>query len=589
MSDAAHALLYLRFMSARNMLVARVARLKRPKYLLGGIAGLAYVYLVFLRPAARHAAVGPLAGSDPDTRAALISIVALLLLIGLALCWVLPRERASLSFSDAEIAFLFPAPVRRTTLVHYRLLGTHLSVLLSAAVFFVLSMRWNLQPGGALMGVLGWWILWMTVQLHVIGSAFTLTRLTDAGVSRARGKALVSTMLALALAVGVTSAWREWQVPPREELAGGIAVARYISRLLAGSGLSWMLWPTRLLSRLLFAPDWRSFGVALGPALLLYAAHYIWVLRVQTTFEEAAVAKAEKRAAQIAAMRQGRSPLRASITAARLPRFALAPTGRPEMAFLWKNLLSTPNYVRPRTAIVLAAIVTAGSLWLVRPGHGDAGLVIGLVAAIAGGPSLFVFGPMVARQDLRSDLPNIDVLKTYPLRGWQIVLGEILTPLVIVCGIVWLLLVMVAFTFQAPSLPELTALVRVSGGVGLALLIVPIVAIEILALNALVVLFPAWSLSTPTPTDRGIEVTGQRLVLFAAMMIVILLSLAPAAVLGGAAYWIARWFASVPLAIGAASLGMLGVLVLETAIGVWFVGSRFDRFDLSAELQLQLK
>lgn len=583
MSDAARALLYLRCTSARNMLVARVARLKQPKYLLGGIAGVAYVYLLFIRPSAHHA-VGPLAASDPATQAALTSIVALLLLIGFALCWILPRQRASLSFSDAEIAFLFPAPVQRTTLVHYRLLGTHASVLLSAAVFFVLSMRWDLQSGGALMGVLGWWIVGMTLQLHIVGSAFTLTRLTDAGVSRARGRAAVSAVLALALGVGITIAWRDWQIPRPEDLAGGMAVVRTIGRALAGRGMSWMLWPTSLLARLLFAADWRAFAAALGPALLLYAAHYIWVVRVQTTFEDAAVANAERRAAHIAAMRKGRSPLRGSVAAPRRPRFALRPTGWPEVAFLWKNLLSTPNYVRLRTALVLAALVTMASLWLVRPGHGEAGFVMGFMAAVAGGPNLFVFGPMMARQDLRSDLPNVDVLKTYPLRGWQIVLGEILTPLVIICVVVWLLVVMMAFTFQDSSLPQLTTFVRVAGGLGLAMLIVPIVALEILALNAFVVLFPAWSQSTAAPTERGIEVMGQRLVLFAAMAAVIILSLTPAAVLGGAAYWIARWFVAVPIAIGGAYVAVLAVLLLETAIGVWFVGVRFERFDLSLEL-----
>ena len=34
--------------------------------------------------------------------------------------------------------------------------------------------------------------------------------------------------------------------------------------------------------------------------------------------------------------------------------------------------------------------------------------------------------PQLLRQDLRSDLLNADLLKAYPLPGWQIVLGEVL-------------------------------------------------------------------------------------------------------------------------------------------------------------------
>jgi hypothetical protein len=44
---------------------------------------------------------------------------------------------------------------------------------------------------------------------------------------------------------------------------------------------------------------------------------------------------------------------------------------------------------------------------------------------------LLILGPQLARQDLRGDLPNTDILKTYPLHGWQIVCGELLTPLVV--------------------------------------------------------------------------------------------------------------------------------------------------------------
>jgi len=48
--------------------------------------------------------------------------------------------------------------------------------------------------------------------------------------------------------------------------------------------------------------------------------------------------------------------------------------------------------------------------------------VVALVAAIFAGYTLLL-GPRLARQDLRSDLPNSDILKTYPLAGWQILFG----------------------------------------------------------------------------------------------------------------------------------------------------------------------
>ena len=33
---------------------------------------------------------------------------------------------------------------------------------------------------------------------------------------------------------------------------------------------------------------------------------------------------------------------------------------------------------------------------------------------------MLVMGPQFARQDIRSDLQNADILKTYPLPGWRL-------------------------------------------------------------------------------------------------------------------------------------------------------------------------
>jgi len=57
-----------------------------------------------------------------------------------------------------------------------------------------------------------------------------------------------------------------------------------------------------------------------------------------------------------------------------------------------------------------------------------------------------LLGPQVARLDLRMDLANADILKTYPLRGWQIVLGEVLTPVAILSVVFWLELLLVFLT-----------------------------------------------------------------------------------------------------------------------------------------------
>ncbi|HKS70143.1 MAG TPA: hypothetical protein VJQ45_06970, partial [Ktedonobacterales bacterium] len=131
----ARALLYLRVTSLMGQVKSRLRRLQQPKYFAGALVGAAYLYLTFIRrahgvhPGSRPGAGGP--GIPPEALALLPELGALLLLIVLLANWVIPR-RAVLAFSEAEIAFLFPAPVNRRMLVHYRLLGSQLGIVFSA-------------------------------------------------------------------------------------------------------------------------------------------------------------------------------------------------------------------------------------------------------------------------------------------------------------------------------------------------------------------------------------------------------------------------------------------------------------------------
>src|SRR5688572_11987556 len=114
--NLARALIYLRLQSLRNVLVSRLRRLRQPKYMVGAAIGVAYFYFVFgrqfgSRPRARGGAPLPdLGAGDPSFVPILGAAV---LLVFIALCWVLRRQRAALNFTEAEIAFLFPAPVSR--------------------------------------------------------------------------------------------------------------------------------------------------------------------------------------------------------------------------------------------------------------------------------------------------------------------------------------------------------------------------------------------------------------------------------------------------------------------------------------------
>jgi hypothetical protein len=583
--NAINALLYLRAMSFKNVVISRVLRLKQPKYLVGAVVGVAYIFfVVFPRSRGNQtggAGVAPLTEAFPIERLPVVAALgALVLTVIVALYWLLPRERAALAFSEAEIAFLFPAPIGRKTLLHYRWINAQLRILFTSLILTLVSSGWSFVPGNAWIRLAGWWLLLSTVDLDGVGSSFAITRLLDRGVTSLHRRLL--TFIGVGIVVGAACLWT-WtssRVPLPADFAGFSAVIDYVGALLSMDALSWLLLPARWVVEPLLATDFGSLSRALGPALLIYVVHYAWVLRSEVAFEEASMAKAQKRAARVSAMRDGTWRFGSAERKARSAPFALSKVARPELAFLWKNLLSSAQYLRPRTAFIAAAIIVVGSS-LAAAGDFDVPRNVFAVMAMACAGYTVAFGPMLARQDLRLDLPNADILKTYPLRGWQIVLGEWLTPVAIVTVLLWLLLLTAALNFNAAELPWL---VRTAAAIGAALLAPLLCALMVLLLNAAAVLFPAWIQVGPG-RPGGIDVLGQRIVFVGALFLVMAMALLPAVIVAGVAFFVVQWLAGFLFATAAAAIVVLATLGGEIAIGTWWLGKRFERFDLSAELR----
>jgi hypothetical protein len=587
MNPAVGALLYLRLNSLRNMARSRLQRLRQPRYLLGGVIGIAYLYFFVLRRFGTGNGASRAALPDTftaDNVALVMLIAALALLCVFAMCWLLPRNRAALAFSEAEVAFLFPAPVTRRTLVHYQLLSSLLRTLLSALILSLIVARNGALPGTGWMRFLGWWLLMNTLSLHFTGSAFALTRLQDRGVGSLRRILLV---LALLVAAALVVIWW-WQshppAAPAADLDAFASLAAVFTSYAATGPLHWLLLPTRWLLAPLFAGSVPAFLQALGPALLVYAAHYLWVLRGATSFEDATIARAEKRASRVAAIRAGNFRLSSATPKSRAAPFKLAATPRVELAFLWKNLLGTAAYLRLRTALVAATLILLLYSWPGdQPGLLAARQVLGAIALALGAYAL-ILGPQLARQDLRGDLLNMDLLKTYPLHGWQVVLGELLTPLAVLSMICWLCLLIAGLAFNTPQASWASTELRAITIIGAALAAPLLAAIQLVVVNAATLLFPAWQQLTQTRASGGIDVMGQRILFMVGQQLVMILSLLPAAIVAGLVLLVARLFAGDALAAAIAGASALAVLAVEAWVGIGMLGERFDHFDLSAEL-----
>jgi hypothetical protein len=579
-SEVVRALVYLKATSFRNVVVSRLRRIRQPKYLVGAIFGVAYFWFFFFRrypqrPGGRP--IGPFNDLAASGLPTVLIIGAIVLLAFVALCWALRRQRAALSFTEAEIAFLFPAPVGRPALIHYRLISAALASLFTALIFALFSRLWAGISPHALFRFAGWWVIFSTISLHTIGSGFVITRWRDRGVSPLACQLIA--WGAIAVVIGLPVVWLWSRAHAGIELTADV---------FEHGPVAWLLYPCRLLLAPVVATDSHAFLSALWPAVLLYAAHYWWVLQVQVSFEEASIAKAALRGKRLEAIRAGNWRLGAGKEKARPAPFNLARAGRPELAFLWKNLLGTREYLRLRTWLIAAVVIVAAGTWFADSTFMKAvGAPLGMVLLVFTGYAV-VLGPQLARQDYRGDMANTDILKTYPLRGWQIMLGEMLTPAVVLTGIIWLMLLTCAMVIPhaiPPRMTWITPRLITLCAIGAALVAPVLCMTQLLIVNTGAVLFPAWMQNSAARGPQGIEVMGQRILFMVIQMLTLIIMLLPVSIVGGIAFFVVRLLAGNVVA-GAVAL-LLGVVVMaaEIGVGIWLLGNRFEKLDLSQELR----
>jgi hypothetical protein len=590
-SSLVGALWYLRANSIIGRIKSRLMRLKQPKYLAGAVVGALYFYFVFFRRthAPQYGGQPGTPGSPADALPADLlpvfgEVGALILFIVLAVNWFVPR-RAALAFSESEIAFLFPAPVSRRMLVHYRVLGAQFGIFFTAVIFTLVFGRGRGFGAHAWYQFVGWWMVLALINLHVTGTSFFYSRLLNQSITTVRQR--VITMAAGAAVVLALVVWIVMSVrlPTRTDFSSTTDAANYVMGVLHAGPMPWLLALPKLALAPYFASGLGNFALAMIPALILLAIHYFWVVFTEVAFEEASIARAEKRAARRRASQQGDWRGNVAVARARTPAFALGSVGRPELAFLWKNLLATSGFFRPRPILVLTAIIVGATSWLSRQpdleGINMVLSVVGLVILIM----TVLLGPQIARQDLRTDLANADILKTYPLRGWQVALGEVLTPVAILSVVFWVALLTVYLSLPGDSLARIPLGLRSEAALGLAVLAPPFIAIQVLVPNAAAVLFPAWVQATRDQTERGIEVLGQRLIFVASQLLITALVILPVLLVGGLVFFIVNLVTGLAVGAATAVIAMTVLLGFEAWLGIRWLGNRFEALDISSELR----
>ncbi|PTY05573.1 hypothetical protein DB347_14465 [Opitutaceae bacterium EW11] len=579
------ALLYLQLVSLKNGFLQRARRLRQPRYAIAAVVGLAYFYFFFFRPFTAAAGGGRHPGLPVSAQlnAEMAPVGAFILLAVLVVLWINPSSRAALRFSEAEIAFLFPAPLTRRSLLHYKLIRSQVGIFVSALFLSLLSRRGAMLGGGWWIHALGWWLITSLINLHLLGASFARERLSRLGVRPAVRTAVVLAVFAGVVLLSVRWVGRQLGSLDAANLNGPEDILRLADAVLAAPPLNWLLLPFRAAVAPLFAIDAAQFVGALWITLLILVLHYVWVIHSAVAFEESSVALAEKISARRAALASGQN---ISLTRQQRRRepFKLLPQGSAVPAFLWKGLIGAGTKYYPLPWLFTTAGLAAASLWLANRPEYRPFARTALTAAVAIAAYAMIVGPVFFRRTAHRTLETMDVFKAYPLRGWQIVLGQLSLPMTMLAAVEITLSAVAAAQLGAGVGPaEVTPANAIVGALGWCLMAAPLGGLLFSINFAMVLLLPAWA-GTSAASGQGIEMMGQRLILFAGYLVVLLVALVPAAGIGAIGFVPLFWFTgnlSASIAVGSV-LGA-AVLAAELAAAIWWLGRRYEHFDLSTE------
>jgi len=581
------ALWYLYSRTWQNRIRLQLRRLRQPRYMIGALAMCAYLASLLMRPGADVAVTNEL--DLLDTRQ-ILSIVGIAVALGA--WWLAAPSDNALAFSPAEVYFLFPAPVKRRTLVQARLFSQQ-AVLLSQVLIWTILLR---RGEGDLNGVLraaGLWILFTTISLHRLGATLARTHAPDVPRRKpvARTIAIVFlAMLAIAVATTAGHAFDIWRSAigsassPASDVIGKLMATRIaVQTILDDATMHALLWPIRAVTTPAFATDTMSWLRGIPAALGVLLLHYLWILRDPQPFEELAVGSSARFADRVARMRRGGASTRKRDT--RLG-WSLALHGHPAVALAWKNVTASVRTFRPRALLVTIGVVVAIVALTSRGDTYDAGSSALRSAFTTTFISIFAAALLTApawfRLDLRHDLAHLPFLKTAPLPAHTIVATEIITAAVIIT-------LGMALLFGPPAFLLLRTIGGPLGSAGLAFALLGgtlalggVNLLHVTLYNAVALWLPAWvPLNQGGANNGGASVIGQVYI----TMIGIIVSLGLLLALPAGAVWgiVTVLTAQLPLsAVAALSLvAGLAIVILEWLGLARLLGRALDRLEPS--------
>ncbi|MEE2636557.1 MAG: putative ABC exporter domain-containing protein, partial [Acidobacteriota bacterium] len=172
--------------SVRGRVVGWSRLMRQPKYLIGTLAGAAWMTFFALRPTIR---ANRLASTRFEERLDEVALwlpiaehaMALVLLVGLSLWWLWPFGKATVELTATELHVLMPAPLRRRHLIQYAVLRSQLGIVFGSLMISFFSARGS-GFGWRFVSV---WLFLNLWNLHARGRGLWIARLGELPASSA--------------------------------------------------------------------------------------------------------------------------------------------------------------------------------------------------------------------------------------------------------------------------------------------------------------------------------------------------------------------------------------------------------------------
>jgi hypothetical protein len=495
----------------------------------------------------------------------------LLVLAGVVRWWFFGGDRSALVFSAAEIQFLFPAPVSRNALIRWKLFRSQVLILINTLIWILVTRRTR-TPLPIPLYVVSLWVLFTTLSLHRLGASLTRAGVLIHWKTGLRRLGLPLLLALTGIVLLIVPIVRRW--PELDSHCCGVGFWSLLKSVLDQPPASIVFFAFRLVMTPVSAATVAQWSSAILPALGVLVVHFVWVIRSNAAFEEAAVqasAEQAERAAQRKAARSGAAP-----TTRTWPHVRLKSSGWPGTAIVWKNLLAIVRGSLSRRMLVGLLIFGIVSMVTLREQASLLQIVGSMGLAFAG--FLIILGHNWIRNDLRQDLAHLALLRSYPLPGSTIVLAEVIASTIALTVVQYLCILIAWFGIQSdPTFGRYLTTSSVFVTVPLLLLVLNAIVLSIQNTGAL--LFPDW-VRFDRVRQGGFETLGQNILTTAFTLLLTLAGLVIPVASGFLALALFRGMLG-NTAYFAATLGFVVGAVAEIIVILGWMGRIFERTEPS--------